>query len=793
VKGFFLHTPLRGWGLFGAVLLCGCRSDVPAVALPNDGTSAQEESKPDAAEDEEPAGPPRELWFATGPGRAAIIARERRDFDAARTALDELLADDDLSQDDRAAAQWLRGLEDLRAEAYAAAADRFAEAAKAPALAPVRARLRALEAQARLDAGDPNRALAVLRDTPDGERKSSPLQGDFAIMEADALLRTNDEDGARKRYAAYVREHPKGRRTFEAKAKLARLLARSEKKEDLAEAVDLYEGLLLEQPLSDFGDEARKELPALSKRAGKARTGKAAREFEQRVEVGVIEANLDRRRYKTAITEADALLRTSKLDTEGKCRVLFAKASAIFKQRNRAGSRPVFEKAAAACHADKALLDYEVKARYQGARGLYAEAKHSRAAAVFEALGKELPKHSYADDAWVLAGESWAEAGDEKKAGAAYDKALATGGDMADEARRRLLLQAFAAKDFAGALKLCDAKVADGAGDPAAKAKLHYFRGRALAELGKKDEAIAAWRAAVAADPLGYGSLLAMSRLRDAGQEAFTGALEYLQAAREGEELPAPGKGAERALILARLGLGEEASQELAHAEIDGWPAVAVLDQAGLYSEAQVLIANLGSKWRTSPPVGAHRRRWELAHPRPFIDLIRGYEKDHGVPSLLTYAVMKTESRYDPGATSWAGARGLIQLMPGTAKTVAKSAGVELAEDSLYDPATNLDLGMRYLAGLVGRYDGGDAAVVLAVPSYNAGAGAVDKWLAERGSWELDLFVEAIPYDETRHYTQSVLGRWWAYRWLYGGEEPQSRVPVLPRATPGRAGAARSG
>ena len=164
-----------------------------------------------------------------------------------------------------------------------------------------------------------------------------------------------------------------------------------------------------------------------------------------------------------------------------------------------------------------------------------------------------------------------------------------------------------------------------------------------------------------------------------------------------------------------------------------------------------------------------------------------------GVPSLLTYAVMKTESRYDPGATSWAGARGLIQLMPGTAKTVAKSAGVELAEDSLYDPATNLDLGMRYLAGLVGRYDGGDAAVVLAVPSYNAGAGAVDKWLAERGSWDLDLFVEAIPYDETRHYTQSVIGRWWAYRWLYGPQEPQSRVPVLPKATPRRAGAARSG
>jgi soluble lytic murein transglycosylase len=209
-----------------------------------------------------------------------------------------------------------------------------------------------------------------------------------------------------------------------------------------------------------------------------------------------------------------------------------------------------------------------------------------------------------------------------------------------------------------------------------------------------------------------------------------------------------------------------------------------VLDQAGLYSEAQRMIANLGQRWRTSPPTASHRRQWELAHPLPFIELVRGYEKDHGVPHLLTYAVMKTESRYDPGATSYAGARGLIQLMPGTAKSVADKAGIELHHDALYDPATNLDLGMRYLAGLVARYGESDAAVALAVPSYNAGAGAVDKWLAERGQWDLDLFVEAIPYDETRHYTQSVLGRWWAYRWLYGPKAAEARVPYLPLATP---------
>src|SRR5690606_7774557 len=135
-------------------------------------------------------------------------------------------------------------------------------------------------------------------------------------------------------------------------------------------------------------------------------------------------------------------------------------------------------------------------------------------------------------------------------------------------------------------------------------------------------------------------------------------------------------------------------------------------------------------------------------------------------------------SRFDPGVTSWAGAKGLVQLMPATAKGLAAEAGVEISD--LHDPVQNLALGMRYLGRLAARYGGDDGAVPLAAASYNAGAGAVDRWLTERGEWDLDLFIEAIPYDETRNYTQSVLGRWHAYRWLYGAGDPSDRIPLLP-------------
>ena len=147
---------------------------------------------------------------------------------------------------------------------------------------------------------------------------------------------------------------------------------------------------------------------------------------------------------------------------------------------------------------------------------------------------------------------------------------------------------------------------------------------------------------------------------------------------------------------------------------------------------------------------------------------------------------MQTESRFDPDVTSWAGARGLVQLMPATAADLASRAGIELEPGDLYRPEINLDLGMRYLGRLTARRGGGAGGASLAAPSYNAGAGAVDRWVDANPDQDLDLFIESIPYDETRRYARSVMGRWFAYAWLYGEENPAKRIPYLPLTIPGR-------
>ncbi|MFO7565400.1 MAG: transglycosylase SLT domain-containing protein [Enhygromyxa sp.] len=773
--------------------LLGCHAESPPpLAMAETNSIGTDELPPPDEEVEQEQAPSdaRRLWFGEGPGREAILARERRDHETAIALLDQLLGAE-LSEADRAAAELLRALEDLRREDWQSAADRLARARAAKALAPIEAHLRVLEAQARLDAADSAAALQLVGDLQPDPAAGIPERA--RLVKADAQARQGDRAGAIASYREFI-QSAEGREVHEARRKLAVLLLEGDD-DDKRQAAKLFERLIIDVPLSDYAAEAEAELAKLEK--AKLITRKAAerKRLDKHKALAEAERALERRSYTTAVKAADDFIKRARqlgADDGDRCKALYVKGSAIFKQRNRTAAGPVFD--AATPHCKKAGdKTHEVKSRYQAARGVYATGKYQKAAERFEALAADHPDHSYADDALIKAGESWESAGQPDKAREVYERSLSKhpDGDMAGEALRRLLVQAFAEGRLQDAVDLTDKAIKAGKVHGDELAKLHYFRGKALDQLGKADEAEAAWLTAIETRPLGYPALQALSRLRERGEDSAKAGLEMLERATD-EPLPQldlpGGPAATRVQIWVSLGLGEQAREELLAAKIDGWPAIAALAHSGLHSEAQIALGRLGSSWRRSAPVGARRMLWEIAHPVPFRSLVDSGEREHGVPELLTYAIMQTESRFDPGATSWAGARGLIQLMPGTAETVAQRAGKKVKPAQLYDPATNLDLGQRYLAGLIARWGLVDGSPALAIPSYNAGPGRTDDWLKQRGSWDLDLFVEAIPFDETRHYTQSVLGRWAAYCWLYGSGDPADRMPYIPLAIPGKAG-----
>lgn len=126
------------------------------------------------------------------------------------------------------------------------------------------------------------------------------------------------------------------------------------------------------------------------------------------------------------------------------------------------------------------------------------------------------------------------------------------------------------------------------------------------------------------------------------------------------------------------------------------------------------------------PPLRPSVKQWQ--------GLVEGTAARHGVPAWLVQNVLQVESGGNPAATSPAGAMGLMQLMPGTAR--------ELGVTEPYDPAQNLDGGVRYLAQMLKRFDGD---LEKAVAAYNAGPGAVQR------------FDGVPPYTETQRYVEKVL------------------------------------
>jgi len=149
-----------------------------------------------------------------------------------------------------------------------------------------------------------------------------------------------------------------------------------------------------------------------------------------------------------------------------------------------------------------------------------------------------------------------------------------------------------------------------------------------------------------------------------------------------------------------------------------------------------------------------------LLYPVAYIDVIRSVSDRFGLNPLYVLSVAREESRLDPEARSIAGAVGLMQIMPQTADLVSRSLHYPVAAESgFYDVETNILLGSYYLKTLLERFD----SVILATAAYNAGGGAVERWLSQFPTDSSDEFVEEIPFQETRNYVKKVLATFYQY------------------------------
>ena len=222
------------------------------------------------------------------------------------------------------------------------------------------------------------------------------------------------------------------------------------------------------------------------------------------------------------------------------------------------------------------------------------------------------------------------------------------------------------------------------------------------------------------------------------------------------------------------------------------------LDAAGMVREAELLVAHLVSRGRS----GAHetldlaegliardrvpeaiRLGWQAArtltlnHPRvirvifpwPERELIEAEAEAFDLDPYLLAGLIRQESSFKSSIRSRAGAVGFMQLMPATAREVANRLHVPWGDLMRSVPDANVHIGSAHLAGLLRGYDG---AVIPALAAYNAGGTPVRRWLRYPEADDPVLFVERIPYAETRGYVKTVLRNRALYRALYPRHEP---------------------
>ena len=275
--------------------------------------------------------------------------------------------------------------------------------------------------------------------------------------------------------------------------------------------------------------------------------------------------------------------------------------------------------------------------------------------------------------------------------------------------------------------------------------------------------------------PASFYALLASERLRELGVKPppLFAERPHLPA----QAQPSPELALPRALAAA--GLWREADEELRsrlgqvhtpEQALRVGSSLALLGEAwAAYGLANRLL--WGRAYSQKDPVSL-----ALLYPRPYTSHVEETARAAGVASALLYAMMRRESAFQPDRLSGARARGLMQLMARlTATAIAKELQRDAPEpDELYRPELNLDLSAWYVSQLSKRF----VHPALIAAAYNAGPTVTLQWAAQYGSLPVDLFVESLPYKETRAYVKQVVADLYLYQLFYGVKADGVRLPM---------------
>ncbi len=320
--------------------------------------------------------------------------------------------------------------------------------------------------------------------------------------------------------------------------------------------------------------------------------------------------------------------------------------------------------------------------------------------------------------------------------------------------------------------------------------KNRFWLAKTLEQLGQPDEALKAFQNVFSIFPFTYHGLQAGKRLDEDSRNALLKEMsegkvlktEFVQTMEPPKNPGRPLTHQEhyhfkRGIELMGMGMYPEAQEELLRLNgsirktytgvlwLSTW-----LNRAHAYADSLQLM-HLFRRYKTKAgEKELPSAFWKNFYPPAYFVHVRAWSNRHQVDPWFATSLMRQESLYNTWALSPAGARGLMQLMPKTARKMVRQNGDTgtFEPHILFDPETNIQLGIQYLSGLVRKYKGNRAHILIA---YNAGPKVLKAWKRRFKSIDdPDVFVESLPYPETRNYVKRVIRNHEIYKILYGAE-----------------------
>ena len=594
-------------------------------------------------------------------------------------------------------------------------------------------------------------ALLKLKKYPEAAVKAASLPKGYPAsllirraekLYADILYEAGDYIASLKAYQGFVEKYPSGSDSVEALFQAARC---REETGDRSGSASIYRNIWLNNPTAAQSPKSQERLRELEK-AGIKSAAYTPEELLRRASTLAT-----RNEYSSALRVLQSIPPEGQTPAVA-ARIELRTGMAHYRLRNWKAAEKSLTKAAGSI-----LPGTRSEARFWLAKALERQDRNERAIELYMELAGEGKKQEFADDALM-------EAAGLRRSQANYSEAARLFKQIAKSCPESKFISRavwesgwchYLAGEYAVAAEVFKPLLKD----EALREKAIYWLARAL-ENSASVEADSYYRILLDDYPAGFYA----TWYRE--QKGIRDVREPLGQRSAMAELPLT-IGFDKPRLLAVLGMVAESRTEMTAARKKAgdkkstFPGLAriYLEMKDYSSAIALFLQNRPVKWDT-----AGLPLWSAGYPLVYGVPVAQYTTANTLSEGLIYGLIRAESGFSPAIKSPAGAIGLMQLMPATAKATAREKGT-FNPQQLTLPEYNIKLGTRHFRDLMNDYNGD---VIYSIAAYNAGASAVDRWRKNTKGLKMDEFIESIPYQETRDYVKKVYASAATYRQLYG-------------------------